>query len=352
VRTPAAFASGEIPHRIGPLYAPVGTFGAAQVAAVAEVATVAPVSGVAGVAQVVAIAQVAQPGSYMPVAEPGSAPASAQPIPAEGGRMSAAETTPATQLAATVEAVQSEARRPHDASVATQALAAAREAARNLAARAVASLGGRGARDGDAAGDAPAGGMRSRRPQPAPDAAAGAPVVFEAATRAAAQTGGAEAVLRADVAGRMERVQALQDAAAAQPLSHVTLRVDGEDGSAATINVGLRGNTVGATIDAADPLAAASMRAHVAELRQALERQGLDPSSLLVRAAARLPDGSDVGKLAAALGGADALASLATAAGRESRDTSNGQNQQHTATRRDPDAQRQRQNRNGKEDRP
>lgn len=322
VRTPAgtAAAAQKIqPELIGPLYVQGGTLGVAQVAAVAEVAGVAPVAGVAQVAQVAAVAQVAQPGSYAPVAQPGPSSQVAQPLPAEGARVSSNES-----------------------------------AAAQVAAHAVASVDGKAAKDGDANGE----GTTGSQPQPhvaaAPESTApAAPFAFDVARTATVRTEGADAVQRADVAGRLERVQALQDAASAQPLSQVTLRVEGEDGSTARINVGLRGNTVGATIDAADPLAAASMRAHVAELRQALERQGLEPSTLLVRTAARL-DGGDAGKLAAALTSADALAALATSASREStqREHGNGQNQQHTATRRDPDAQRQRQNQKSKEERP
>jgi hypothetical protein len=219
----------------------------------------------------------------------------------------------------------------------------------------VAALGGRSERNGDAAADTGTGARAAEIAAAAwanaqPEAAS---FVDAFAARPSVWSGGVEAVERADVAGRLDRVQALQDLKSAHPLSQVTLRVDAGDGTEARINVGLRGNTVGATIDMADPLAAASMRAHVAELRQALERQGLDTSSLLVRAAARLPDGSDAGRHAAALTSADLLASLANAANRESttqRDHT-AQNQ-HTAARRDPDAQRQRQNRNDKEDRP
>src|SRR5690606_33262231 len=211
------------------------------------------------------------------------------------------------------------------------------------------------AQDGYASRDASADGEASQHAASAEPTTTqtAAPFSLEGVRTAALRGERVDAVQRADVAGRLDRVQALQDAASAQPLSQVTLRVESEDGTSSRINVGLRGNTVGATIDAADPLAAASMRAHVAELRHALERQGLDPSSLLVRTAARL-EGSEAGRLASVLTGADALATLASAAGREStpRDGGNGQNQQYTAPRRDPDAQRQRHNRNGKEDRP
>jgi hypothetical protein len=256
---------------------------------------------------------------------------------------------------AQIEAAQTDARRTTEPLAAVQTFAAARAAASELAARAVAALGGRSERNGDAAADTGTGARAAEIAAAAwanaqPEAAS---FVDAFAARPSVWSGGVEAVERADVAGRLDRVQALQDLKSAHPLSQVMLRVDAGDGTEAKINVGLRGNTVGATIDMADPMAAASMRAHVAELRQALERQGLDTSSLLVRAAARLPDGSDAGRHAAALTSADLLASLANAAGRESagqRDHT-AQNQ-HTATRRDPDAQRQRQNRNDKEDRP
>jgi hypothetical protein len=151
-------------------------------------------------------------------------------------------------------------------------------------------------------------------------------------------------------------VLALQDAAAAQPLSHVSVRLDGEDGTATRVHVGLRGSMVGAAIDTADPLAAASLRAHVAELRQALEQQGLDPSALLVRAAAKPSESMDASRLLASLAKADpTLATLTTGTTRDAsaqRDSSSQGQSHNQPARRDPDAQRQRHSRNGKEDRP
>ncbi|MGH7506589.1 MAG: hypothetical protein ACRELX_13095, partial [Longimicrobiales bacterium] len=174
-----------------------------------------------------------------------------------------------------------------------------------------------------------------------------------AAARSATTGGGVAAVERADVAGRAERVLALQDAAATQPLSQVTLVLDGEDGADARIRVGLRGSMVGASIDTTDPIAAASLRNHVAELRHALERRGLDASALLVRAAPRAAEPADLARLFAPLGSTDTGAgTVSTAASRESsaqRDT--GQHG-HPGPRRDADAQRQRQQRQNKEDRP
>jgi hypothetical protein len=241
----------------------------------------------------------------------------------------------------------------------TDAAAVAREAVRGFSAASVNALGGnargRGTADDDASsasGDADLGGFLAE--------SGGEAVPFALGTAAGAgrtqATGGAAAALRADVAGRMERVLAIQEAVAEQPLSHVSVRLDGDDGTATRVHVGMRGSMVGASIDTADPLSAASMRAHVAELRQALEQQGLDPSALLVRAAGKSTESMDASRLLASLAKADpTLATLTTGSARESsqqRDSASQGQSHHQPARRDADAQRQRQSRNGKEDRP
>jgi hypothetical protein len=170
------------------------------------------------------------------------------------------------------------------------------------------------------------------------------------ASRTATAASGIAATERPDVAGRAERVAVLQDAAAAQPLSHVTVRLDGEGGTDARIRVGLRGSTVGASIDAADPATAASLRAHVAELREALTRQGLDPASLTVRATARAAEPADIARLVTNLAAGESTATL-TAARESSSQREAGQHQSHSTPRRDAEAQRQRQDRQNKEER-
>jgi len=106
-------------------------------------------------------------------------------------------------------------------------------------------------------------------------------------SRTTGPTRAAEVVASAggpDIASRVERLLALQDAMRATPATGMTLDVGPEDGTtAARIRLGLRGNAVDALIDVADPNAAARLSGRVSELRQALERTGLEPATVAVR---------------------------------------------------------------------
>jgi hypothetical protein len=87
-----------------------------------------------------------------------------------------------------------------------------------------------------------------------------------------------------DIAARVARLVALQDAAIALPATGVTIEVGPEDGtSAARIRLGLRGNAINALIDVADPAAAHRLISRGDELRRALERTGLEPATVLIR---------------------------------------------------------------------
>jgi hypothetical protein len=88
-----------------------------------------------------------------------------------------------------------------------------------------------------------------------------------------------------DIAARVARLVALQDAAQSAPASGVTLLLNATEGMpAARIRLGLRGNAVDTTIDVTDPLEAAQLISRSDELRQVLERKGLDPATLNIRA--------------------------------------------------------------------
>jgi uncharacterized protein YcbK (DUF882 family) len=90
----------------------------------------------------------------------------------------------------------------------------------------------------------------------------------------------------AAAAQRVAQVIATREDAPATPLSQIVMSVDTGLGTTDRIQVGLRGNAVNATIDAADPRAAHAMTARSDELVRALTRDGMDVESLRVRAAA------------------------------------------------------------------
>lgn len=106
------------------------------------------------------------------------------------------------------------------------------------------------------------------------DAGATSPAVTP--PRAVVETGST------DIAGRIARVLQAQDALSARPASHVSLDVgDGEH--AARIHVGLRGSELATRIDVSDPVVAMRLGHRIDELRNALQRHGLEPSTLQVR---------------------------------------------------------------------
>jgi hypothetical protein len=86
-----------------------------------------------------------------------------------------------------------------------------------------------------------------------------------------------------DIAGRVARLLALQDAIHAAPVTGVTLEVGAEDGLAAKIRLGLRGNALDTLINVTDPAAAARLGGRVDDLRRALERTGLEPAAVVIR---------------------------------------------------------------------
>ena len=122
------------------------------------------------------------------------------------------------------------------------------------------------------------GGSGTRTPQPALVSQLGSPV----------NTGGVSAPrfvapLPSDAAARVDRVLALQDARAAQPMNQMLLRVDDGAGGEDRIRIGTIGSRVGATIDLADPTLAAQIGLRAAELGKTLAARGLSMDALRVR---------------------------------------------------------------------
>jgi hypothetical protein len=154
---------------------------------------------------------------------------------------------------------------------------------------------------------------------------------------------------RSDATERIARVLRLQEAAHDRPMTSVLLRLDHPEGGEDRIRIDLRGQTVGTTLDIGDPRAAEQLRAHAPELQQALQRQGLEGESMVVRTNSRTTDASAL--TASALAGERDVARAASATasdggGSTARDT---RNQPRAGSDRDgSDQQRSRQRRDGK----
>ncbi|HVX41871.1 MAG TPA: hypothetical protein VHB25_20085, partial [Gemmatimonadaceae bacterium] len=99
----------------------------------------------------------------------------------------------------------------------------------------------------------------------------------------------APAAVAADVgstaAARAERIMSTLDSAPARPLSQITMSLDTGSGTSDRVQVAMRGSSLNATIDAADPRAAHAMSARADELVRALNHDGIEVDSLRVRAA-------------------------------------------------------------------
>ncbi|MCX5764283.1 MAG: M15 family metallopeptidase, partial [Gemmatimonadetes bacterium] len=215
----------------------------AQVAAVAQVAQVADVAHVAGVAAPgVAAPGVAAPG----VAAPG--------VAAPGGASKSDATAAATGAGASVRSAKSS-----RSSRSSRSSSESRD-------------------DSGNSGSSGNSGNGARTPQAIGLSSLGSPV----------NTGGVSAPrfvapLPSDAAARVDRVLALQDARAAQPMNQMLLRVDNGAGGEDRIRIGTIGARVGATIDLADPALAAQIGLRASELGKTLAARGLSMDALRVR---------------------------------------------------------------------
>jgi len=87
-------------------------------------------------------------------------------------------------------------------------------------------------------------------------------------------------------ADRVAKVMQIYDDAPARPLSQITMNVDVGNGATDRIQLSMRGSSLNAAIDAADPRAAQAMSARSDELVRALSRDSITVDSLHIRAAA------------------------------------------------------------------
>ncbi len=87
-------------------------------------------------------------------------------------------------------------------------------------------------------------------------------------------------------AERAAKLIAAFEDAPPRPLSQITMSVDAGNGTADRVQLAMRGSSLNATIDAADPRAAQTMTARSDELVRALSRDGIELEALRVRAVA------------------------------------------------------------------
>lgn len=92
-----------------------------------------------------------------------------------------------------------------------------------------------------------------------------------------AGVGGTDAVQRA------AQILALKEGASAAPVNHLLLRVDNAAGGEDRIRVDLRGGIVGTTLNIENSGEAERLAARVGELRQSLERRGLEAEAVRIR---------------------------------------------------------------------
>ncbi|AHG87729.1 peptidase M15B and M15C DD-carboxypeptidase VanY/endolysin [Gemmatirosa kalamazoonensis] len=130
-----------------------------------------------------------------------------------------------------------------------------------------------------------------------------------------------------DAAMRVAQLLDAREAAPAQPMSSITLRLENLAGGIDRIRVGLRGLEVGASIDLADHAAAERMRASVNELRGALDRHGLTTDTVQISSVGRGAEAIDAGRLVAAAAGTSG-AERSGAGGSSSQGSQQGAQQQ------------------------
>lgn len=94
------------------------------------------------------------------------------------------------------------------------------------------------------------------------------------------------AVNSPDQSARVAQIDALQEQAAAQPVSSMVLTLDDGNGGTDRVRVDVRGTGVASTIDVRDAQNASQLNARAAELTRALEARGLESDGVTVRTVA------------------------------------------------------------------
>jgi hypothetical protein len=241
--------------------------GTAQTATVSPLAPLAPAASVAQVAQAATVARVAQAAQTAQVSQSARVAPSAHP----GAGTSTTNATSGT--------------RANAGGVAAAAVAArnAREGSQRFGANADAN-GGNAGNGGGTQSDARAGLTNAATAFALRDQGA-AQINQLSGLAATPVTAASTAAAASSSALRAERVMAAIDDAPARPVSRLTMSVDAGNGTADQVDVALRGATVTASIDAADPRAAQVMSARSDDLVRALSRDGLQVDQLTVRAA-------------------------------------------------------------------
>jgi uncharacterized protein YcbK (DUF882 family) len=89
----------------------------------------------------------------------------------------------------------------------------------------------------------------------------------------------------ASAADRAAQIIAAYQDAPARPLSQITMNVDAGNGVTDRVQIGMRGSSLNAAIDAGDTRGAEAMRTRADELVKALTKDGIEVESLRVRAA-------------------------------------------------------------------
>jgi hypothetical protein len=151
---------------------------------------------------------------------------------------------------------------------------------------------------------------------------------------------------------RIARLLKVQDSANDRPLSQVMLRLERPDGGEDRLRIGLRGNTINATLDVGDQAAADRMNANVKELRQTLEQQGFQTDSLTVRTTARAMESSTLSRAAGASIESDLQRTVGSSSTGNTNTSSRDRGTRDEPQQRpSPDSQRQRSRREQKGDR-
>ncbi|HUE96232.1 MAG TPA: hypothetical protein VMN39_06210, partial [Longimicrobiaceae bacterium] len=151
-------------------------------------------------------------------------------------------------------------------------------------------------------------------------------------------TGGTDAVQRA------AQILAMKEGAANAPINHLLLRIDNPNGGQDRIRVDLRGTTVETTLNIGNSAEAEHLASKVGELRQSLERHGLEAEAVRIRT--HQPPGAErVEAIRAVLTAAELEAGRQPSSGRGGSDSSTPRDPWKEAqeqTRRDPGTPRHR----------